>query len=282
VDTQASESVHWILEEWASRLQEVVQSMTDIRPDVRILAPQAASSLDPDPVFWQELSLNLTAETALIVGASERSWFGIGEMALKAVGLETVDAADARNTYLEIINQSTSMVAQAIGRRLSREVSVMPGKELTETPGVILTPVELTAGDLAGIPVLLGISPALESLFAASLATPQAESASPQPGPAEQAGIALPPTIRSKTLDLLMEVELPISVSFGRTRLQLRDVLKLTSGSIVELNRTVTEPVEIIINGAVIARGEVVVVEGNYGVRIDQIISRQERLRTLK
>ena len=87
---------------------------------------------------------------------------------------------------------------------------------------------------------------------------------------------------RPRTLDLLMEVELPVSVSFGRAQLPLRDVLKLTSGSIVELNRTISDPVEIIVNNCVIARGEVVVVEGNYGVRIHQVISREERLRTLK
>jgi flagellar motor switch protein FliN/FliY len=79
-----------------------------------------------------------------------------------------------------------------------------------------------------------------------------------------------------------MEVDLPISVSFGRAQLALRDVLKLNSGSIVELNRTISDPVEIIVNNCVIARGEVVVVEGNYGVRIQQVISREERLRTLK
>jgi flagellar motor switch protein FliN/FliY len=79
-----------------------------------------------------------------------------------------------------------------------------------------------------------------------------------------------------------MEVELPVSLSFGRARLPLRDVLKLTSGSIVELNRAVGEPVELIVNNAVIARGQVVVVEGNYGVKISHIISRQERLRTLR
>jgi flagellar motor switch protein FliN/FliY len=79
-----------------------------------------------------------------------------------------------------------------------------------------------------------------------------------------------------------MEVELPVSVSFGRAELALKDVLKLTSGSIVELNRSVNEPVEVIVNNCVIARGEVVVVEGNYGVRIEEIISPQERLRTLK
>jgi flagellar motor switch protein FliN/FliY len=79
-----------------------------------------------------------------------------------------------------------------------------------------------------------------------------------------------------------MEVELPVSVSFGRAQIALRDVLKLTSGSIVELNRTISDPVEIIVNNCVIARGEVVVVDGNYGVRIHQVISREERLRTLK
>ncbi|HTM50362.1 MAG TPA: flagellar motor switch protein FliN [Bryobacteraceae bacterium] len=89
-------------------------------------------------------------------------------------------------------------------------------------------------------------------------------------------------TERSKTYDLLMEVELPVSVSFGRAQLALRDVLKLNSGSIVELNRTIADPVEIIVNNCVIARGEVVVVEGNYGVRIQHVISREERLRTLK
>jgi flagellar motor switch protein FliN/FliY len=82
-------------------------------------------------------------------------------------------------------------------------------------------------------------------------------------------------------LDLLLEVELPIGVSFGRTQMRLKEALKLTTGSIVELNRSVTEPVEIIVNNCVIARGEVVVVDGNYGVRILEIISREERLRTL-
>ena len=87
---------------------------------------------------------------------------------------------------------------------------------------------------------------------------------------------------KSKTLDLLLDVELPVSVSFGRAELPLKDVLKLTTGSIVELNRGVNEPVEVIVNNCVVARGEVVVMDGNYGVRIHQIISPQERLRTLK
>ena len=87
--------------------------------------------------------------------------------------------------------------------------------------------------------------------------------------------------LTSRTFDLLLDVELPVSVSFGRAQVQLKDVFKLTTGSIIELNRSIAEPVEVIVNNCVIARGEVVVVEGNFGVRIQQVISRQERLRTL-
>ena len=84
------------------------------------------------------------------------------------------------------------------------------------------------------------------------------------------------------TMDLLLDVELPVSVSFGKTEIPIKDVLKLTIGSIVELNRNVNEPVEVMVNHCLIARGEVVVVEGNYGVRIQQIISRSDRLRSVR
>jgi flagellar motor switch protein FliN/FliY len=83
-------------------------------------------------------------------------------------------------------------------------------------------------------------------------------------------------------MDLLLDVELPVSISFGRTQLPLKEVLKLTTGSIVELNRAINEPVEILVNHFLVARGEVVVVEGNYGIRIKQIASHQDRLRSLR
>src|SRR5262245_27739093 len=83
----------------------------------------------------------------------------------------------------------------------------------------------------------------------------------------ESAGTLVPLSTgeTSQTFDLLMDVEMPVSVSFGRAQIALKDVLKLTTGSIVELNRAVAEPVDILVNGNVIAQGEVVVVEGNFG-----------------
>jgi len=72
-------------------------------------------------------------------------------------------------------------------------------------------------------------------------------------------------------LDLVMNVELNVTLRFGQRQLTLREVLELTSGSVVELDRQVEEPVELLLNGMVIARGEAVVVDGNYGLRVTEV-----------
>jgi flagellar motor switch protein FliN len=75
-------------------------------------------------------------------------------------------------------------------------------------------------------------------------------------------------------LDMLMNVDLPVTISFGTTEMALADVLRLTTGSIVEFNHPLSEPVNIIVNNCLVARGEVVVVDANYGVRVSEVISR--------
>jgi flagellar motor switch protein FliN/FliY len=82
----------------------------------------------------------------------------------------------------------------------------------------------------------------------------------------------------SSTLDVLLDIELPVTVRFGRTQMTLEQVVSLKAGSIVEFDRRTDEPVEVLVNGRVVARGEAVLVQGNYGVRISQIASRRERL----
>jgi len=96
----------------------------------------------------------------------------------------------------------------------------------------------------------------------------------------EQAQEAVPAPLRStgssQAAPLLMGVKLPIRVLLGRTQLSLRDIAQLGSGAVVELDCSPDDPVEIIVNDRVIAHGEVVVVSGNYGVRITKIGSRSE------
>jgi flagellar motor switch protein FliN/FliY len=79
-------------------------------------------------------------------------------------------------------------------------------------------------------------------------------------------------------IDLLLGVNLQVAVEIGRTTLPIRDVLALTPGSIVELDKLAGEKVDVLINGRPIAQGEVVVVDENFGVRITDVVSRQARL----
>lgn len=89
----------------------------------------------------------------------------------------------------------------------------------------------------------------------------------------EASGQNLNPTsgIDPLNLKLVMDVELNVSLRFGQRQLPLREVLELSSGSIIELDRLVDEPVELLLDGKIIARGEAVIVDGNYGLRVTEI-----------
>jgi len=78
-------------------------------------------------------------------------------------------------------------------------------------------------------------------------------------------------TIDTPNLKLVMDVELTMSLRFGQRQLPLRDVLELANGSVIELDRRVDDPVELLLDGKVIARGEAVIVDGNYGLRVTEL-----------
>jgi flagellar motor switch protein FliN/FliY len=88
---------------------------------------------------------------------------------------------------------------------------------------------------------------------------------------------AAPPSLPTG-IDLILDVPLELTVELGRKRMFIKDVLELTIGSIVELDRVAGEPVDVLVNGRIIARGEVVVIEDNFGIRITEIINPQEQL----
>lgn len=84
-----------------------------------------------------------------------------------------------------------------------------------------------------------------------------------------------------QNLDLLLDIPLQITVELGRTKQKLQDILELDAGSIVELDKLAGEPVDVLVNSKLIAKGEVVVIDENFGVRITDIVSQKERLLNL-
>ncbi|SFD80399.1 flagellar motor switch protein FliN/FliY [Lentibacillus persicus] len=85
-----------------------------------------------------------------------------------------------------------------------------------------------------------------------------------------------------RNLDMLLDIPLKVSVELGRTQRSIKDILKLSAGSIVELDKLAGEPVDILVNEKLVAKGEVVVIDENFGVRVTDIISQTDRLMNLK
>ncbi|MDM5223747.1 flagellar motor switch phosphatase FliY [Peribacillus sp. NJ11] len=86
----------------------------------------------------------------------------------------------------------------------------------------------------------------------------------------------------SKNLSMLMDIPLQVTVELGRTKRSVKDILELSSGSIIELDKLAGEPVDILVNSRLIAKGEVVVIDENFGVRVTDIMSQSERLNKIR
>jgi flagellar motor switch protein FliN/FliY len=270
----------WLCEQFSSLLVTIFETMAGERPEMQW---EDVSSAPTDATLrWRQPFSGV--DGAVWVTAAEADWTTAGGHVLRGAGIQDSDAASLKSTFLEITGQALSRLALALSARLGREIRQAEGEEVTAPPGeAVWMSVHLNFGETM-VSLVIGFETALQAALSGN-ARSDSESDPSELDPSEsslgavqQVGALLG---NSKTFELLLEVELPISVSFGRAQVPLKDVLKLTTGSIVELNRSVTDPVEVIVNNCVIARGEVVVVDGNFGVRIQQVISRQERLRTL-
>jgi len=77
-------------------------------------------------------------------------------------------------------------------------------------------------------------------------------------------------------LEVLKDIELPVSLRFGRTRMTLQELVRLSAGSVIQLDGLPSDPVELLVNGRVVARGEAVIVQNSYGIRISEISGEQK------
>jgi flagellar motor switch protein FliN/FliY len=286
IRVDSCENLKGVVDQWTESLGQVLESMTDRRPEIRWQAvtggiSEVGGSATHDEMLWWEQPFQIGAGMTVWVGAPLATWEYAGTITLKAAGLEVVETAEARNTWFEILGQSLSAMGRSIGAVLGRETTCDAGVERGPDAGALeWASISISLGDAQLAPLLATFSPSLS----AAVRSPQPAE---EPVHPDDEGLTEPVkrpsgSVKSRTMELLLDVDLPVSISFGRAHLPLKDVLKLTTGSIIELNRGISDQVEVLVNQCLVARGEVVVVEGNYGVRIQEIVSRQERLRSLR
>ncbi|HTY83618.1 MAG TPA: flagellar motor switch protein FliN [Silvibacterium sp.] len=253
---------------WAEAFSQVLGQITG--------APVACVALNELPA-----SLAAASESDLWIGCALSG--GVrGEMCLRLPGTSTLRlaqifmseptapeaelTADHREAALELIRQIAGLVTSALKPRWG-ESQLRPEAAAGPPSWTASATQWLRVGEeaLGGVILELWLSAAL----AAAL---RSEKAEPEKAVAQQ----IPPAAAAKpdervNLDLLMDVDLAVTLRFGSRRLPLREVLDLNPGSVVELDREVQQPVDLLLDGRLVGRGQVVVIEGNYGLRVTEV-----------
>ncbi len=114
-------------------------------------------------------------------------------------------------------------------------------------------------------------------------ATPPAADTGEQYSPDrfEKGAASLPAESADIKLDLVLDVPVTVSLRVGNTKISIRDLMRLVEGSILELDRPAGEPMDVLVNGTLVAHGEIVVVNDKFGVRLTDVVSPSERIRKL-
>jgi len=185
---------------------------------------------------------------------------------------DDADDAAVADTLTEVCGQAMGALSQQDGFEGLRFAQATI---LSAAPATQPTSITVTAGDR--FETTLAAWATVQA--AAVVASPPVAAAVPAPvalAPAPVAAASAP-----ANLDLILDIELPLTVRFGETEMTLAALTRLAPGSIIDLGRSPDDPVDILVNGRLVARGEVVVVSGNYGVRIVDVNSAADRLKTV-
>ncbi|MBU0674036.1 MAG: flagellar motor switch protein FliN [Proteobacteria bacterium] len=128
-----------------------------------------------------------------------------------------------------------------------------------------------------------GQGPKVDNDWAAALdeQSDGSTSRAPQATEFEELGKGTTDQSGSKNLDFLLDVPLQVSVELGRSKMIINKLLQLTQGSVVELSKAAGEPVDILVNNKLLGKGEVIVVNDRFGVRITEIISQADRIKNM-
>jgi flagellar motor switch protein FliN len=177
--------------------------------------------------------------------------------------------ADHKDALVELLRQIAGLVSTAAKKRWGEtQLHVEMAAAAPSWPPAETSWLQIGEAGPATLALEMGLSAAL----VAELRAEKAEMAKPEApataSPLPAADAALPPDVPAGTMDLLMDVQLAVTMRFGARRLLLREVLELGPGAVIELDRKVQEPVDLLLDGRLIARGEVVVIDGNYGLRV--------------
>lgn len=242
-------------------------------------AVRTMPSVGEATVDWQvPIQVGGTAVGTVWIGLSQD---GAVQLVASILGdPRLVAETDIVDTLAELLNQAAGVHVHGVGAGLTLTI---------ETPTQVASPAlgEAQHYDLmvgTGDPIrLVGwgrtIAGLVPDVSPAAVSAPALGHSGAVAAAAVGGAVAsMPP----RNLDVILDIELPITVRFGETQMSLEALARLGPGSMIDLARAPDDPVDLLVNGRLVARGQVVVVSGCYGVRVNEVVSPADRLRSLE
>jgi flagellar motor switch protein FliN len=257
----------------------------------------AAQAVPEKQPVWELFSASKALRGDMAILSSETEALLLAQMLVS----ETPDPSiafdkDRRDAYQELLRQILGQVATSLKSVAGGDVELKPsGSDAPTWPGASCLGLRITSEKFQ--PIHLDLIATVELLQSLRPVQPEKEPApkkaaepaskpptetTPKPPDIQVSEQPDPSAARTSNLELLLDVKLDATIRFGRKQMLLREIMELHPGSAVALDRQVEEPVELLVGGRMVAWGEVVIVDGNYGLRITEILTPQQRIETLR
>lgn len=260
-----------VMRTWARAAEQVFERLTHAKPQLQWARQQSGGSPENLATLeWWEAKYEAAGEHCIWIGIAGPVAVEVNRLAqaLAAAGSQRPEAPSipAQQTVESLCEAFAKLLAAESGKAV--QVQGLKRLENPPAPEVLYsTEIPLQTGPPA--PILVGFKAATNTTLQHFIEPSAPGRDSRQASPAQ-----------SGPLDLLLGLELPLSVRFGRVQMPLERILELRPGSVVELEGSQDEQVDLLVNGSVVARGEVVAVEGHYAIRILEILSRDCKIGT--
>lgn len=272
---------------WTQNIAESLARLAGVNVEVEPVDPSVISAAEAG--LWIRLFGGKAGEQAFFI--VEPDALRLAKLVMgSAHGKPDALTPECREAAVQFFEQIATMIPMAAVLGFNGELEVSQSEPPAwESAGQAKFRFFTAQDHLLSLQVLLSSDflSALESAQEARATSQAAEAAKvseKKPGaqPEKISDKKIPEDSRDINLDLLMDVELEVTLRFGQREMLLGDILKLAPGSVVELDQEVQDPVELLVGNKVIAWGEVVTVDGSYGLRITGLASREERLESLR
>jgi flagellar motor switch protein FliN len=254
---QETDSKPHLITAWTRAAEQVFEGLTKVKPGLQWKLQEAADDVSLAVKWWE----------ARYEGGDQRAWIGVATPAALELNRLADAVSGSSETQAEspgvesTIESLCSIFAEFLSRETGKTLTWKSLDRLAEPPrpSVVYT-TEITLQEGSVLSLLVGFNAELRDGFE------QPPSQRRPVTPAQGAGFGA-----------LFDLELPLRVRFGRTQMALERVLQLQVGSVLELEGTSEDPVDLLVNGSLVARGEVVAIEGYYGVRILEVTGKDPR-----